>query len=321
MQEVREREVKMDIKFNLVPFGKRGKDRKGETFPNGWREYQNRYYDGEITEDDNVVLITGKLPGQDIQVVVLDFDGCFDLKSMGDILKGLNLIDRDLPSLVYQIIDTGNKGKHFIYLCDMEVEIRNTQKRKHKEKYFPIKIKGIDVRGNGGLVYYPPTHFIDSKQEYKRYITRPTPKIISSNVIQKFINRVYEKKKPKYKYKPDIKKDIQVIYNDRISSLRKPLRDLVSEGARDIEDIADETGVLEFLYWKALWLEAMHHDISVELMTRLLSRYQDSYDHAETMHQLNYLDGSMRPFTNAKLQEMFPWWESGTKRKFRGFVE
>ena len=157
-----------DVKLNIIPFGHRGVDKKpgkGEKNPlESWREYQNRLCPRKLGRTDNAALICGKVPGENYQVIVLDFDGQFGATAYRDIVMILE--EHDLEKF-YMVSWTGNRGFHFVYITDIEVLINNKQKKTLKEGIFPRQVKKIDVRGNGGLIYFPPTRFSDSAQEYK----------------------------------------------------------------------------------------------------------------------------------------------------------
>lgn len=311
-----------EIKLNLVPFGHRGKDKKEEFFPSEWKKYQTKLCTKRITETDNVVLVTGKVPGQDYQIVVLDFDG--DLGADDYVMITEVLSAKDMFSF-FEVQYTANYGFHFIYLCDLEVEIRNVQDRVLKPMFSP-RVKKVDVRANGGFVFYHPTEFLDGAQEYTSYFAEPgivEIKLVSSKKLQEFINSLYTKPpKKKMTSLEDIVEDVNILVNENLKPLRLPLRKLLMKGAIDIEDLSANTGEPEQLYWKALWLEVLNRNVSVDLVKRRLVKYQAHYDEPVTNHQIEYLYGERglwKPFKNETLERMFPGWEAPKKK--RGFTE
>jgi hypothetical protein len=308
--------------LNRIPFGVRHLEPKGKSFPQNWRQYQKKLYDGKITKDDNVALITGDVPGENYQIVVIDFDGCWlNKKDVNEIKSFLYQIDASLKYYC-MIVHTANCGFHFVYMCDKSVEIRNIQRKEINEKYRTENIKGIDIRGNGGLVYFPPTCFLGAKQQYKIIHKGNCYYLVSSLVIKKFINEVFVFKKHKRILEPSPKNDINILFNAQISSLRQPLRDLLTKDGPEIEHLSREAGVSEFLYWLALWIEVKYREIDFNVVINLLSRFQPSFDLKETLHQLKFISDDAKPFTNRKLEEMFPGWKAPKKKiLYRGFVD
>lgn len=317
-------------KLNIIPFGRRNLDTKQESFPTSWKKYQDEYYKGFLTRDKNYALITGKLPKQDVQLMVLDFDGNFSSEMYNEIRK--ILISYDLAEGVNQINWTGNRGFHFMYFTDTKNKFGNVQKRSHKINIFPKSVNHVDIRCNGGLIFYPPSTFSDSLQSYKILLYTPkesSDKLVSSDKFLKFFNEFYTEpvKQKMEPVKPKIETihdDVNAIYKDRVRKMREPLRLLLLPGASDIERLSESTGMAEFLYWKALWLEIFANDISTELAMRMLEKNQRSFQYEETIHQLQYIDVDLRPFTNKKLEELFPEWskekEGKEIKRYRGFV-
>lgn len=315
-----------DIKLNLVPFGHRGKDKKEEFFPATWKKYQTRMCEKKVTENDNVVLITGHVPGEKYQIVVLDFDGelgkddCFTIY---DVLEKIKI-----PFI--EIQHTGNFGLHYLYVCDDEVEIRNVQDRVLKPGVFNNRVKKVDVRANGGFIFYHSTEFSDSAQPYQSIYKEPTNSttqiVGSSKTLQAFIDSLYTKPTRKNVVTMEsLYEDVRILSDDRISCLRTPIRRLMMDGAPEIEDLAQQTGEIEELYWKAIWLEVLNKGVSIELAKRLLSKYQHNYQEDTTNHQIPYLykdNGQLwPPFKSETLERMFPGWKSPQSKKFKGFRE
>jgi len=310
-----------DIKLNLVPFGHRGKDKKEEFFPEQWKQYQTKMCEKKIGIDDNVVLITGRVPGTDYQVVVLDFDGHLGMDDFYSITAVFGSKKDDFLTKFCCSQETGNCGLHFLYLCDNEVEIRNVQDRVLKPLVFNNRVKKVDVRGNGGFVFWNSTEFSDSEQPY-HLIGYNGGFIVSSKSMQTYIESLYTKPLPKHvipAMMEDIIEDVRILVDDRIKPLRYPLRRLIMKGAPEIEELSQQSGEIEELYWKALWLEVLNKGVPVELVKRLLARYQEHYDEAVTDHQLGYLydenkGGLWKPFKNDTLERMFPGWKAPRKK-------
>jgi hypothetical protein len=311
----------MEIKLNLVPFGKKDeidKPHKGKPFPIKWKIYQKVMYVQDIEDDDNLILITGPIPDTKNQLIVVDFDGELD-NHLYYLMSELGKY-RVFP---FQINRTCSGGLHFLIISDKKNEIRNKQGMKLKKGKWMDFIHDIDIRGAGGLVFYPPTKFTDKDKPYEMLyrFTGKDFKITRSEDLLFFIDDIYRIKKYE-KQSPDIQRDIAILYNEKIRKMREPLKRLLAPGAIDIEELASETNKLEFLYWKALWLEAIHNDINFNVIVRLLQKHQPAFDYDTTVNQLRFI-ADCNPFTNVKLEELFPWWKApkpSRKKRYRGFV-
>jgi len=315
-----------NLRLNLVPFGRRGLDAKEKlgidwNLPN-WKRYQHRYYEGEIEETDNVCLITGNMPDSEYSTVVVDFDGELYRPDLLSIARTLRYFKIEPMEVTW----TNNRGLHFICFSDRG-GVRNSQGKRLKHGVFPTAVKHMDIRGSGGLLYYPPTHFSDGIQAYKTIWRSTSLNIIPSEQFQELKDSVYLKptKAQQESLKKQVKElqaDLNLVISDRLQCLRYPFRLLMSKNAPDIEVISASTGVMEFLYWNALWREVICSGFSEELAHRLLKRYQPKYDREETLTQINYhcRGEDKRPFTNNKLHEMFPFWEAPVYRS-GGYVE
>ena len=302
------------------------KPQKSQPFPIRWREYQDCYYEGTIEPDDNLVLITGDLPNRDIKVVAFDFDGkcgINDYIEIAAIMKGFGL------SHPHEVVYSANRGFHFIYLTDKKNDIRNKQNMVLKKGVFPESIKDVDVRGDGGLLYYPPTKFCDSMQPYMKLLCTPNtrpPVITDSSLIVSVIDKIYTERERRSKPKRKAGQTFSSIHLEHdaknITAMRQPLRELLMPGALDIEEIALYTGEKELLYWKALFLEVLWKNIDMDTVFRLLAEFQPSFDYFETVHQLKYMDSSFKPYKNTTLKRLFPDWERPTRtRERRGIVD
>lgn len=304
-----------NLRLNLVPFGRRGLDAKKElgvtwNLPN-WKRYQHRYYEGEIEETDNVCLITGNMPDSEYSTVVIDFDGELYKPELFSIARTLRYFKIEPMEVTW----TNNRGLHFI--CFSEYNgVRNSQQKRLKHGVFPVAVREVHIRGSGGLLYYPPTHFCDGIQPYKTIWRSKKLNIIPAEQFQAFKDSVYIKptKTQQDSLRKQVKEmqaDLNIIIDDRLKCLRYPFRLLMSKNAPDIEVISASTGMPEFLYWMALWREIIHNNFSEALAHRLLRRYQPKYDPDETEKQINYhcRGEEKHPFTNIKLHEMFPFWE------------
>ncbi len=329
--------MKLIDRLNIVPFGRYGVDEKPKkgvknNLPK-WKEWQDKYCGGEIPADGmNHVLITGFLPDCDIQVVAIDIDGNCWLE-YGMIYQ---ILYKNYNLEPFMVNKTQGGGIHYIFLLDAKISVRNVQKKPlSKESSIMTRcnsddIHGIDIRGNGGLVFYPPTMFSDSKHPYVNLMNLFEEQVLNdTSDMLVFMDDVFDDNVEQEKidfHAPSllaIKRDVE-FYNNEISSLREPFRQLLSPGAPDIEEICKMTRVQEFLYWKALWIEVIYREVNHDVIYRLLDKHQRSFDKRETLHQLKYIRSDARPFTNKKLKEMFPWWDSPrenrTRAVYRGFI-
>ncbi len=301
--------------LNLVPFGRQDVTKKGHDLPD-WKIYQTKRYEGGIAWYNNMLCITGKIPGIEKSIIVFDFDGnqtTDDLKSIGEMLRKHDV-------MFSMVIRTGNMGSHFYVATKPKPAITNIHNRKLKVDWFPKCVNHVDVRGEGGIVFFPPTKFSDSPESYKEIWKLSKDGFmleIQNSKILKFIDDIYmhpdsiSKKEEKF-ISPD--NNDKGTFDEKIRNMRKPLRDLVSPGARNIERISNETGKKEFLYWKALWIEAKTNKINVDTMFDLLAKYQPSFDKATTICQLPHVGKT--PFSNEKLSELFPDYDIPIKKSF-----
>ncbi len=60
----------------------------------------------------------------------------------------------------------------------------------------------------------------------------------------------------------------------------------------------------EFLYWKAIFLEARSKGIDDETTMAMLAEAQPAFDRGITEHQLKYLAAGARPFTGRTLSRL-----------------
>jgi hypothetical protein len=300
------------IKLNIVPFGKRGKDKKNENFPSSWRKWKYKCCPHSI-DDCNAALVTGNVPGQNYKIVAFDLDG--DLRDVGLCLETFK--DHGLFPLM--INSTANNGLHFIFVCDKLHDVRNAQGNRIAKGIFPEWVEEIHIRGDGGLIYFPPTEYTDGMHPYGTLLEFE-PVMLKSKRIIEFIKKIYDVPYNQEKMKVEIevlRKDLDSLVHGSVSVMRKPLRDLVL-GCIDIEELSKKTRRLEYLYWKAIWLEAIYKKVDYNVLMRLLEKNQPAFDREETIRQLNYLTIDSKPFTNDKLAELCPWWNP--KKKHTGIV-
>jgi len=291
--------------LNLIPFGKQNITKKGFQLPD-WKRYQTQRFSGGLADYQNVLCVTGKIPDQDKSLVVIDFDG----EQSKEDIEWIGRVLRQHKLFFSKVVRTGNGGTHFYIMTEYHSPIFNIHSRKLKVDWFPRCVTHVDIRGEGGIVFYPPTKFIDSPFQYQEiwsiskngyWFTIPT------NDIHIFINDIYLP--PETTINRDLthcapNNTTSGSSDSRISYFRKPIRDLLSPGAHNIGRLAAETGKRELLYWKAIWLEAKIYHISVDVIFALLEQYQPTFDKVETLRQLPHL--GIRPFSNEKLSELFP---------------
>lgn len=262
---------------NLIPLGKKDELTKKEATQRlpRWQTYQTKYFEFPVSINSNKILICGKLPDADVQLVVFDFDGKVDLSVCIPILNSLALEKKDI--IIYQI--TGNGGIHLGFLMDMEEPIFNIQKKTLKkelhEKY--PALKSIDIRANGGLIFWN-CKFKDTN-EYKGYYTK--------FVMEKVIDSFGFHNKLDLLYEPDIKSN-PIIYSkprfDGPPNIRNPIK-AIWNGSFVIQSGQSD----EFQYWSVFWRECLSCGITQEkIIEHLRTGIQPEFDEQETLFQLKY---------------------------------
>ncbi|MHA1683866.1 MAG: hypothetical protein ACTSUE_23200 [Promethearchaeota archaeon] len=288
------------------------------------RKYRDTPYTGSFKPDANVIAHTGIQPGNTHAVYLIDFDTSQPLDMEQIIL--IHKIIAEFGIHYKEMVYTSNGGLHFYIATDTKVEIHNKQKLPFKKNVFPDFIDGIDIRGKGGKGFRPPTKFKDCPFQCTSLLKHQATVLMDSQVLSNIIESFFEYEKksrdtvsrsprassnliknvPVKRIQLSNNLSINVQMQNMINKMRGPLLLLVSPGAPDIESLPSRSGKAEFLYWKALFLESRANGIPDYVMFTLLDKYQPSFEVDKTVEQLRYLKYN-KPFTNAKLQELFPW--------------
>lgn len=94
----------------------------------------------------------------------------------------------------------------------------------------------------------------------------------------------------------------------RILKMRQPFQDLLDPTkGLEIHGLCAKTGKPEFLYWKALFIEGQACGITPQELYPYLKLSQINFDEKTTDEQLPcHVFSYSKPFTNKKLNEMFP---------------
>lgn len=95
---------------------------------------------------------------------------------------------------------------------------------------------------------------------------------------------------------------------ERIACMRPEFRQLlVPHPNNEIHGLCRKTNHPEFLYWKGLFIEAQTCGILPQELYTILQQTQPAFDIPTTETQLKYhVKPTSRPFTDLKLQELFP---------------
>jgi len=294
------------MNFNVIPLkGEKDSYSKKDVRHHFTKWKNDKFYDKPIPLNVNTAMLTGVHPiEKDIQVVVLDFDVVKghkpDLIHLHSVMDTYNL-------LPYMVRRTGNGGYHFIYLCDTKVIIRNQHNRKlieYVQKKFGPDIKDIDVRGEGGLVFWD-CKFSDT-DEYDTIGYKVERKIDSSVYMRDFINGIRPPPKVRLGYfsgtsliscdtrTTDVdaninntnswKYGIPSDYFHVFNTFRKEIQDIWT--GKEIIMKTDNEYKLWGIFWRECLSNGMPYDI---IMSRLNSGIQPEFDEDETILQLRCL--------------------------------
>lgn len=241
----------MSVRLNIVPFQEKDTfEKKPATgqpvFKVNWRQFQKIYYNGDIADNQNVLCITGALPDGSAQLVVIDFDKDESDDLDYKIIHNILLENQIRP---YKIVRSGSGGLHFYILVELKNPLFTCERRTYWNPALNLKgLKEIDVRAEGGVIYYPGTKFIDSNEytpilEDKSYINK-------YEYVLSFLNNLFmvntqaELKKP-FKY----------------NKMRKAFRDMIDgqyvipHGDTTVTINDEQYTCQEFQYWLMLFRE------------------------------------------------------------------
>lgn len=292
------------MKLHIIPLkGKKdsyGKAEAGKYFPS-WKKA--KLWKKEIPSDANTVLITGNHPTlNSLQIVVLDYDGIdhgmVSWDSLSEIQKSLDEYGLE----PYMIRRSGNGGFHFIFVCDNNKKIKNQHRRKLKRDVIKkLGVEDIDVRGNGGLVYFD-CKFTDTDY-YRTILKQPTYKINSSIALLNYVNEkrpeeiksfgsvptstpIYADlgKRPIINYDNNRRYGIPDEYINHFNLLRQAVQDIWT-GAYIITKSQNE-----FRKWAIFWRECLYYEIPENvIMARLKTMVQPEFEEKETEMQLKFM--------------------------------
>jgi len=126
-----------DFGFNCLPV----KDKTKEPDVISWKQYQSRLYEGKFQDNQGIAIITGKISG----LLVIDLDH----KSL------LNEVFTNPEELLHHtfVVET-HRGYH-IYCKPKNGVYPPSAKLKREDG------KGIDIKGEGGIVIAPPSNHPD----------------------------------------------------------------------------------------------------------------------------------------------------------------
>ena len=194
----------------------------------------------------NGAILTGKTWNTAILynycLVVIDFD----------IKPGENLSVDKLPDLCYttMLCRTGGGGLH-VYFLVKDAVIHN---QAHKNPRLDC-LKGIDIRGEGGIIFAPGCKFTDHQNSYT-LLKQKDPATITKAEFDGIMNELLE-----FKPKPL-----------SFTGMRQGFVDII-EGKYIIPHLKDEiTGIEEYIIWKAFYREVHSFGIDVDNIWAIWSR-------------------------------------------------
>ena len=222
-------ESKQAYPFNEVPFDSINKDKFA--FSSGWKQYSNNKYTNEINDNQNRFIVTGTYDPKNInslQVIDLDVNDTEDF-NLEMFLEGSKL-----PKT--HIVKTPSGGVHLYYILPIGEQLNNTSYKFKAEKPQWCKgLEGIDRRGQGGIVFAPPTEWTEG-DKLGAYISLDNdyPTEIKKSVIVDFYERL-----KKYNKKPKTIINKSVAQNNRKDNIIAIIKNIsVPEGYRSKFDMS-----------------------------------------------------------------------------------
>ena len=242
----------------------------------------------------NGAILTGKtLDGVQLYqycLVVIDFDVKPD--------EVINILD--IPELCYStmIVRTGGGGLH----CYFSISDGIVGNESHKNPKSDC-LKGVDVRGEGGIIFAPGCKFTDHQRAYTQ-LEHEEPLVITKAVFEEMMTELLE-------FEP-----VPLSF----SGMRQGFIDIV-EGKYIIPHIKDEkTGVEEQVIWKAFYRELYNCGIEFNTVWSIWGKHTDlqpEFDQDTAQYQITKIRSHMmlkRPSTKL-YQRIFPQYKQKKEPK------
>jgi len=295
------------MNFNIIPLKGEKDSYSKKDVRHHFNKWKNdKFYNKPIPPNVNTAMLTGIHPiEKDIQIVVLDFDSNKIGPPMNAHRLNAEMCKVDLKP--YMVRKTGNGGYHFIYLCDTNIIIHNQHGRGITPYWtvaFMGTVKDIDVRGEGGLVFWD-CKFLDTDY-YGTLWYRSDEHITSSKLLWSKIESFRPPPKVRLGYFSGttlISCDTRTTdVNDNINNVNCESYGIpfdyfhiFNKFRKEIQDIWTGKEIIlkthnEYKIWGIFWRECLSKGMpDGVIMDRLLSGVQPEFDEEETILQLRCL--------------------------------
>lgn len=229
---------------------------------------------------------------KDVFLTVIDLDLKDEFKNTP---LSINEVKIDISDTY--VVSTGSGGIHIYYYTDIEIE--NEKGLIPNDEY--SKLKAIDIRGKGGIIFAEGCKFSEHPYSY-RALTNKEPKKITAEKFKQILAHFTKKMVEKPITTSDKKEEI----HPKKINIRKGFQ-LILDGTIDLSKVDVDK---EFNVWKLLFRELYWCGQDINKARTQLALTQTEYDSEETDRQLKYhFDDILkykRPSSNIYKEEIVP---------------